>query len=466
MTQAVPAEPTRQVRALTWPTHRTLSRLEAWCGTALATWAQKWGVRLGRVTCLPAAQAIREDGAGQGIQWVERPVDSTSSFWVGAPGCDPEVAMAELLFSRSDGPRAPSPLGGVIVREVARDALEALLAAFETAMDTTAPGRGELEGRGGNVSPLPRRSPPLKDLRPWSGSVRLALWVPDIAQPILSIHLPALLLDRFLPKTAGVVAAVHTGIRLRAPVCPLPLALREHGVRLQARLADLPLTLGLLTTLRQGDVLVSQHRLELPLHVWAQGSSGASREGEVSSPHPLLGDRATEEPRLFSLPFATGRLVQREGRMAVSLGPATNEKPLETSRSFGSAEMTASNHPPQQDVQWLELPEASSPSASAPKLPATSSPLLGIKATVQVCVGEAVVSVKQLTESRVGQVIPLDREVDGVVDLLLNGQVVARGHLVAVGDNFGISLTELPEPLGSLGGIDGGPVAGTGVAKA
>jgi len=36
------------------------------------------------------------------------------------------------------------------------------------------------------------------------------------------------------------------------------------------------------------------------------------------------------------------------------------------------------------------------------------------------------------------------------VDLLLEGSVVARGELVAVGDHFGIRVIELPLDLRSL----------------
>jgi flagellar motor switch protein FliN/FliY len=73
--------------------------------------------------------------------------------------------------------------------------------------------------------------------------------------------------------------------------------------------------------------------------------------------------------------------------------------------------------------------------------------LLDVKARLQVCVGEAVMTVGELTRAQVGQVVALDREVDAPVDLLLEGRVVARGQLVAVGEHFGIRLTELPLPL-------------------
>ena len=39
--------------------------------------------------------------------------------------------------------------------------------------------------------------------------------------------------------------------------------------------------------------------------------------------------------------------------------------------------------------------------------------------------------------------LKLDRPVDDPVDVMLDGHLVARGRLVAVGDEFGVQLTEL-----------------------
>lgn len=78
-------------------------------------------------------------------------------------------------------------------------------------------------------------------------------------------------------------------------------------------------------------------------------------------------------------------------------------------------------------------------------------PLYQVKATLQVCVGEAVVTVGELMSAKEHQVLKLDRTLENPVDLLLNGQVVARGQMVAVDGHFAVRITELPIPL-QLGG--------------
>jgi flagellar motor switch protein FliN len=40
-------------------------------------------------------------------------------------------------------------------------------------------------------------------------------------------------------------------------------------------------------------------------------------------------------------------------------------------------------------------------------------------------------------------VIELDSEIDAPVDVRLDGKVIARGTLVAIGDNFGVRITEI-----------------------
>jgi flagellar motor switch protein FliN/FliY len=98
-------------------------------------------------------------------------------------------------------------------------------------------------------------------------------------------------------------------------------------------------------------------------------------------------------------------------------------------------------------AQWIDLPQARDPAPDSGPLAPARNPLLDVKANLQVCVGEAVMTVGELTQAQVGQVVALDRAVDAPVDLLLEGRIVARGQLVAVGEYFGIRLTELPLPL-------------------
>jgi flagellar motor switch protein FliN len=78
-------------------------------------------------------------------------------------------------------------------------------------------------------------------------------------------------------------------------------------------------------------------------------------------------------------------------------------------------------------------------------------PFLGsVKVQVAVRVGTAQSSVTELLEMKQGTVLALDRLVDEPLDVLVDGHVVARGVLVAVGENFGVRITETPNAAGAM----------------
>lgn len=104
--------------------------------------------------------------------------------------------------------------------------------------------------------------------------------------------------------------------------------------------------------------------------------------------------------------------------------------------------------PPPGSAQVVELGDmAPTPQPAGTPVMQTANPLHQVKATLQVCVGVATLTVGELIAAREQQVLLLDRGVHQPVDLLLEGQVVARGQLVAVDDQFALRITELPLPL-------------------
>ncbi len=66
-----------------------------------------------------------------------------------------------------------------------------------------------------------------------------------------------------------------------------------------------------------------------------------------------------------------------------------------------------------------------------------------VKVKVMVCVGGAELTVKELFALKDDSVLKLESATTDPVEILLDGKVIARGNLVAVGDNFGVSVTEI-----------------------
>ena len=66
-----------------------------------------------------------------------------------------------------------------------------------------------------------------------------------------------------------------------------------------------------------------------------------------------------------------------------------------------------------------------------------------VKVRVTVSLGDAEIPISRLFALGGGEVLALDREADAPVDVRVNDRLFARGVLVAVGDQFGVRITEI-----------------------
>jgi flagellar motor switch protein FliN/FliY len=66
-----------------------------------------------------------------------------------------------------------------------------------------------------------------------------------------------------------------------------------------------------------------------------------------------------------------------------------------------------------------------------------------VQVRVTVALGETEIPISRLFALANGDVLALDREADAPVDIRVNDRLIARGVLVAVGDQFGVRITEI-----------------------
>ena len=66
-----------------------------------------------------------------------------------------------------------------------------------------------------------------------------------------------------------------------------------------------------------------------------------------------------------------------------------------------------------------------------------------VKVRLTVSAGSCDITVKELLDLKENALVALDKGTRDPVDILLDGNVVARGHLVAVGDSFGVQISEI-----------------------
>jgi flagellar motor switch protein FliN/FliY len=57
--------------------------------------------------------------------------------------------------------------------------------------------------------------------------------------------------------------------------------------------------------------------------------------------------------------------------------------------------------------------------------------------------GRGTMTIDELACLGSGEVVRLDTPLNGVIDLTLNGAIVARGEIVAIDDQFGVRVTEI-----------------------
>jgi len=100
----------------------------------------------------------------------------------------------------------------------------------------------------------------------------------------------------------------------------------------------------------------------------------------------------------------------------------------------------------QEELEATVRPIQFGPLDSAPAQvtpPASIDLLRDVPLTVTAELGRTKMVVKEILKLGVGSVIELEKLTGEPVDILVNGKVIARGEVVAVGENFGVRIAEV-----------------------
>jgi len=66
-----------------------------------------------------------------------------------------------------------------------------------------------------------------------------------------------------------------------------------------------------------------------------------------------------------------------------------------------------------------------------------------LQVELDIKIGGASISVEKLFSLKKGSVVNIDKQLDDPVEIILNNKIIAHGHLVSVGDHFGIEVVEV-----------------------
>lgn len=97
---------------------------------------------------------------------------------------------------------------------------------------------------------------------------------------------------------------------------------------------------------------------------------------------------------------------------------------------------------PVDDIELAEIGTAKAGTGSS-LLRGNMDVIKNVRVRLDVIVGEAELAVSDLFALTRDSVVSLDKDISSPVDIMLDGRVVARGSLVAVGDNFGVRITDI-----------------------
>lgn len=107
------------------------------------------------------------------------------------------------------------------------------------------------------------------------------------------------------------------------------------------------------------------------------------------------------------------------------------------------------------NVKQADFPEfANAGSTGSPAYSNNMTMLMGVNLEVSVIVGRARQKIKDVLDFGQGSVIELDKQTGSPAEVMVNGQLLAYGDVVVVGDNFGVRITEIVGTKDLLDSLD------------
>ncbi|UAA37583.1 FliM/FliN family flagellar motor switch protein [Paraneptunicella aestuarii] len=98
------------------------------------------------------------------------------------------------------------------------------------------------------------------------------------------------------------------------------------------------------------------------------------------------------------------------------------------------------------NVKHIELAEVISQPSDEVLLSQRDFQLVkSVPVNVEVSLGGSTITLEKLFSLKAGEVLSLDKQIDEPINLIVDGNVIATGNLVAVNGQFGVEITEVSE---------------------
>ncbi|MGI6578187.1 MAG: flagellar motor switch phosphatase FliY [Eubacteriales bacterium] len=109
------------------------------------------------------------------------------------------------------------------------------------------------------------------------------------------------------------------------------------------------------------------------------------------------------------------------------------------------------------NVQNVQFPafSDSKPVFSAPLSSGNMNLLMNVPLSVSIEIGRTKKKIRDIMEFSQGSIIELEKQAGAPVDIIVNGQLMARGDVVVIDDNFAVRVTEIIGTKDLIGSLDG-----------
>ena len=81
--------------------------------------------------------------------------------------------------------------------------------------------------------------------------------------------------------------------------------------------------------------------------------------------------------------------------------------------------------------------------------------LLGVPLEVSIVIGKTRRKIKDILEFGQGTVLELEKQTGAPAEIIVNGQLLAYGDVIVIGDNFGVRITEIVGTKELMDSLDG-----------
>ncbi len=175
------------------------------------------------------------------------------------------------------------------------------------------------------------------------------------------------------------------------------------------------------------------------------------RIGQAGETAAILAEAARGRPLLrvdLVLESAGGEVTVALLAPAVLVDALVGDGGL-SSEAFGFADNISPLRPPARDdvdvhpVRFPPLPEGR---VAPPPSPSAFDLIMDVSMRVTVELGRSSMTVEEILSLGPGSVVELDKLAGEPVDVLVNDQLIARGEVVVVDENFGVRVTEIVSP--------------------